>query len=59
MLNANSNWDDVLNRGNPTKAKEVNEMIKRVIKHEVRHEGVSSKARRAFDYKEFINLCTF
>ena len=57
MLNANSNWDDVLNRGNPTKAKEVNEMIKRVIKHEVRHEGVSSKARRAFDYKEFINLC--
>ena len=57
MCNANSNWDDVLNRGNPTKARQVNEMIKRVIKHEVRHEGVSSKARRAFDYKEYLELC--
>ena len=57
MLNGNSHWDDVLNRGNPTKSKEVNDMIKQVVKHEVRHQGVSSKARRAFEYKEFLALC--
>ena len=56
MYNGNSHWDDVLNRGNPTKSKEVNNMIKKVIKHEVRHQGVSSKARRAFEFKEFLQL---
>ena len=56
MLNGNSHWDDVLNRGNPTKSKQVNNMIKQVIKHEVRHQGVKSKARRAFEYKEFVSL---
>jgi len=56
MYNGNSHWDDVLNRGNPTKSKEVNNMIKQVIKHEVRHEGVPSKARRAFEFKEFMQL---
>ena len=57
MPNSNSQWDDVLNRGNPTKSKQVNDMIKAVVKHEVRHEGVTSKARRAFDYKEYLQLC--
>ena len=56
MFLQNSQWDDILMRGNPTKSKEVNDMIKKVVKHEVRHEGVSSKARRGLEYKEYLLL---
>ena len=56
MFLHNTPWDDILLRGNPTKSKDVNDMIKKVVKHEVRHEGVSSKARRGFEWKEYLQL---
>ena len=56
MYNGNSHWDDVLNRGNLTKSEEANNMIKKVIKNEVRHQVVSSKARIAFEFKAFLQL---
>ena len=58
MTMSNSAWDDFSNRGNPTKSKEVNECIKSVMKSEVRKQGVNSAARRALEYKEFLNLLT-
>jgi len=58
MMMSNSAWDEFSNRGNPTKSKEVNECIKSVMKSEVRKQGVNSAARRALEYKEFLNLLT-
>jgi len=58
MMMSNSAWDEFSNRGNPTKSKDVNECIKSVMKSEVRKQGVNSAARRALEYKEFLNLLT-
>ena len=56
MMMSNSAWDEISKRGNPTKSKEVNDCIRCVMKAEVRKQGVDSAARRALEYKEFINL---
>ena len=58
MLMGNSAWDEISLRGNPTKSKEVNDCIKDVMKAEVRNQGVPMAARRAMEYKEFLNLLT-
>ena len=49
-------WDPVKKKGNPTKAPEVNKVIQVVKKHQVRKQGVPSRARRDIDYDEFKNL---
>ncbi len=49
-------WDPIQKEGNPTRSSEVNELIKRVMKFEVRREGVKSHARRPIEYEEFLNL---
>ena len=41
---------------NPTRSPEVNDLIKRVRRHEVCGEGVSSQARRALTLPEFCSL---
>ena len=56
MLNQNSGWDEVNCRGNPTKSKLVNSLIKDLVKVECKDLGVKSKARRAMEYKEFLTL---
>ena len=49
-------WDDINLRGNPTCSNAINDVITKVKKYEVRQEGVSSKARRAFKWEEFYAL---
>lgn len=51
-------WDPIRKEGNPTRSDEVNDLIKRVIRFEVRREGVESNARRAIEYDEYLNLLT-
>lgn len=48
-------WDDIRREGNPTKSIAVNEVIKKVMKHEVRKQGVESCARRPMEFDEYIN----
>jgi hypothetical protein len=49
-------WDPISLIGNPTKSKEVNELINCIKKFECRREGVPSKARRPIEFDEFKNL---
>jgi hypothetical protein len=51
-------WDNVRKEGNPTRSTQVNSLIKRVMKFEVRRLGVESQARRPIEYNEFINVLT-
>jgi hypothetical protein len=44
-----SKWNPMAQNGNPTKSVEVNELIKRVKKKEVRKEGKPSQARRPLE----------
>ena len=53
-------WDDIGERGNPTRSKDVNDLIKRVMKAEVRRLGKPPQARRPLSFSEFIlimNTC--
>lgn len=56
MPRANMTWDDVTQRGNPTKSTAVNKLISKVKKHEVRGSGVPSQARRAVEWEEFLDV---
>jgi hypothetical protein len=49
-------WDIVRLEGNPTRSTEVNDVIKRVMKCEVRQLGKPSQARRPLTFEEFINM---
>ena len=49
-------WNARSLEGNPTKSVEVNNLIKRVKKNEVRKEGKPSSARRAMKMEEFLAL---
>jgi hypothetical protein len=49
-------WDPILQRGNPSRAGEVNKLIKAVLLSEVRREGVASQARRPIEFDEFLNV---
>ena len=56
MPNRLMKWD-VQNRSrNPTKSVLVNKLIKRVKKHKVRKEGVSSKARHAMELPKILEV---
>jgi hypothetical protein len=49
-------WNSLTNFGNPTRSVEVNDLIKRVKKKEVRRQGKESQARRALEPEEFEQL---
>ena len=49
-------WDEIAGMGNPTRSKLVNNLVKKVKRHEVRHEGVRSRARRPIEWQEYIKL---
>jgi hypothetical protein len=49
-------WDPIRREGNPTRSADVNNLIKKVKKFEVRKQGVCSQARRAIEYEEFQSL---
>ena len=56
MPNKHLGWNTVSLSGNPTGSPEVNDLIKRVRRHEVRGEGVSSQVRHALTLPEFCSL---
>ncbi|EEY63388.1 uncharacterized protein PITG_15104 [Phytophthora infestans T30-4] len=58
MPRINAPWDPVAMQGNPTRSDDVNKLIKRVKRFEVRREGAESKARRSFEFDEFMNVLT-
>ena len=49
-------YNELSNQGNPTRSREVNDLIKRVKKKEVRRQGVASSARRPMEDLEFRHL---
>ena len=49
-------WSDGRQEGNPTRSIEINNLIKRVKKKEVRKQGVASQTRRAITEEEFRKL---
>ena len=49
-------WNSITSFGNPTRSVEVNDLIKRVKKKEVRKLGKPSEARRALEPEEFEQL---
>jgi hypothetical protein len=49
-------WNAISGQGNPTRSIEVNTLIKKVKKKEVRKKEVSSKARRAVTHDEFRRM---
>jgi hypothetical protein len=51
-------WSAGRNEGNPTRSIEINNLIKRVKKKEVRKQGVASQTRRAITGLEFRTLHT-
>ena len=52
----NMPWDDITQKGNPTRSRAVHHMIQKVKVHEVRGTGVKSNARRAVEWEEFVNV---
>ena len=58
MPNRLMHWNELANPpvGNPTKSSQVNDLIKRVKKKEVRKQGKPTQARKAFEEKEFEQL---
>ena len=49
-------WDDIYQRGNPTRSSAVNDVITKVKKYEVRREGVTSAAHCPLEWEEFCSL---
>lgn len=56
MPRENITWDNINASGNPSKSVDVNELIAKIKKHEVRKEGAASQAVRALEYDEFVNV---
>ncbi len=56
MTRQRQQWDDITQRGNPTKLAVVHMVIKNLKKREVRGMGVPPSARRAVDWDEFMCL---
>jgi hypothetical protein len=52
-------WDCVRGSGNPTRSRDVNEVIKAVKKLQVRRVGKATQTKRAMTQEEFIELLTF
>ena len=47
-------WNAISGVGNPTRSIEVNEVIKKVKKKEVRHEGAPSMTKREMSLNGFL-----
>ena len=58
MPRQNMQWDDLAERGNPTRSTAVNKVILAIKKHEVRGTGVPTSARRAVEWQEYIDVLT-
>lgn len=58
MPDHNRGWDETNQNGNPTRAREINDLIKAVRKKEVRRQGVPSHARRPMERDEFQQILT-
>ena len=56
MPNRNMTWNNQSNQGNPTRASELNDLIKTVKKREVRKQGKASCTRRPMEIGEFRQL---
>lgn len=50
----NATWNPTMSCGNPTRSVQVNELIKKVKKKEVRRQGAPSQARREMEEAEFL-----
>jgi hypothetical protein len=53
MPNNHHPWNEITDSGNPTRAKVILNLIKRVKKKETRHQGVPSQARRPLKESEY------
>lgn len=49
-------WNEALQMGNPTRSSEINDLIKRIKKKEVRNKGATSQARRPITETELIEV---
>ena len=49
-------WDRIHERGNPTKSVEINNLIKKLKKIELRREGAPSNTVRPLEFEEFVNI---
>ena len=49
-------WNELSRVGNPTKSAQINDLIKKVKKYEVRKQGVPSQARRPFSSSEYAKI---
>ena len=56
MVNKMTNWDEVTQRGNPTRCSEINNLIGSMIKMEVARRGQPSHARRPLTAEEYEHL---
>ena len=59
MVNRLMTWNSISCCGNATKCDEINDLIKRVKKAEVRKLGVPSQARRPFDGDDYVKIVSF
>lgn len=58
MPNNHHPWNEITNQGNPTRAKCILSLIKRIKKKEARHQGVQSQARRPLKETEYRSALT-
>ena len=56
LPNCHIPWNEISKVGNPTKSIQVNQMIKKVAKFEVRKQGKKSQARRPLKEHEFCSI---
>ena len=52
MPNKNHQWNEMTNSGNPTRSQDVNDLIKRVKRFEIRKQGAEPQARRPLTIAE-------
>ena len=56
MPNKMTNWDEVTERGNPTRCPQINALIRSMVRAEVARLGMPSHARRSFVAPEFEKI---
>jgi len=56
MPNRLMSWNEVTEMGNPTKSREMNDLIKRVKKEEIRKTGKKSSACRGLAHGEYLSV---
>jgi len=56
MPNNHHQWNEIDNKGNPTKAKCISNLIQSIKKKEARHRGVKSTARRPLKESEYRSV---